>query len=362
METILSEKILNYMEELEVKYNELEEKMSNTHRITPEELKDLAKEHSKIQDLVFLHRSLKDINKSIEETENLKRSGDSEILVLVEEELKELTEKKNKLEMQIREKYLSGFETISEDKNVIIEIRAGAGGNEASIFAGDLFRMYSKYAESKNWKVEVLSSHPTDLGGFKEIIFSIKGKGSYRKMNFESGVHRVQRVPITEASGRIHTSTCTVAVLQEAEEVDIKIEPSELKIDTFRSSSAGGQKVNKTDSAVRITHIPTGKVVECQDERSQYQNKDKALRILRSILLAEKIKEQQEQRALDRRQQIKSGERSEKMRTYNYPQNRITEHRIPFTLYRLSEVMEGDLDLILEPLEEYYIRQKLGNT
>ncbi|HAS38082.1 MAG TPA: peptide chain release factor 1, partial [Ruminococcaceae bacterium] len=238
----------------------------------------------------------------------------------------------------------------NDDKNVIIEIRGGAGGEESALFANSLFRMYSMYAEAKGWKTEVLNSNPTELGGFKEISFMISGDGAYSRFKFESGVHRVQRVPETESQGRIHTSTVTVAVLPEAEEVDLQINPTDLQIDTFRSSGAGGQHINKTESAIRITHIPTGTVVECQDERSQYKNKDKAMKILRSRILEQERAKQNEAIAGERKSQVGTGDRSERIRTYNFPQGRVSDHRIGLTLYKIEAIMNGDLDELIDAL------------
>ncbi len=238
----------------------------------------------------------------------------------------------------------------NDDKNVIVEIRGGAGGEEAALFAGSLFRMYSMYAETKGWKSEILSENPTELGGFKEVSFSIEGEGAYSRFKFESGVHRVQRVPETESQGRIHTSTVTVAVLPEAEEVDIDISPADLQIDTFRSSGAGGQHINKTESAIRITHLPTGTVVECQDERSQYKNKDRAMKILRSRILEAEREKQADAIAGERKAQVGTGDRSERIRTYNYPQGRVSDHRIGLTLYKIEAILNGDLDEIIDAL------------
>ena len=238
----------------------------------------------------------------------------------------------------------------NDDKNVIIEIRGGAGGEESALFANSLFRMYSMYAEAKGWKTEILNANPTELGGFKEISFMISGDGAYSRFKFESGVHRVQRVPETESQGRIHTSTVTVAVLPEAEEVDLQINPTDLQIDTFRSSGAGGQHINKTESAIRITHIPTGPVVECQDERSQYKNKDKAMKILRSRILEQERAKQSEAIAGERKSQVGTGDRSERIRTYNFPQGRVSDHRIGLTLYKIEAIMNGDLDELIDAL------------
>ena len=250
----------------------------------------------------------------------------------------------------------------NDDKNVIVEIRGGAGGEESALFAGVLYRMYSMYAESKGFKTETLYSNPTELGGFKEVSFMIKGEGAYSRFKFESGVHRVQRVPETENQGRIHTSTTTVAVLPEAEEVDIEINPADLQIDTFRSSGAGGQHINKTESAIRITHLPTGTVVECQDERSQHKNKDKAMRILRSRILEAEREKQQSSIADERKSQVGSGDRSERIRTYNYPQKRLSDHRIGLTIYKLEQILNGDLDEVIDALITFDTAEKLKGT
>ena len=280
--------------------------------------------------------------------EVLEKETDEEMRILFEEEIQNLTEEQKKVEEQLR------FDLIpkdpNDDKNVIIEIRAGTGGDEAALFAGDLFRMYGMYAESKGWKTEILSSNPTDLGGFKEVIFAVEGEGAYSRLKYEGGVHRVQRVPSTESSGRIHTSTATVAVIPEAEEVDLVIDPKEIRVDTFCASGHGGQGVNTTYSAVRLTHLPTGIQVSCQDERSQIQNREKAMRVLRSRLKAMMEEEQSQEMTEFRRSQVGTGERSEKIRTYNFPQNRITDHRVGYTTHRLPQVLDGDLDEIIDEL------------
>ncbi len=248
----------------------------------------------------------------------------------------------------------------NDDRSVIVEIRGGAGGEEAALFAGVLFRMYTRYAERKHWKSEILDSNPTEIGGFKEVVFSIEAKGAYSKLKFESGVHRVQRVPTTESSGRIHTSTVTVAVLPEVEEVDVYINPNDITIDTYRASGAGGQHINKTDSAIRITHLPSGLVVTCQDQRSQYKNKDKAMQVLRSRLYEQAQAQQHSDVAQERKSQVGTGDRSERIRTYNYPQGRMTDHRINLTLYKLEEILDGDLDDIINTLVMTDQSSKLG--
>ena len=280
--------------------------------------------------------------------EVLEKETDEEMRILFEEEIQNLTEEQKKIEEQLRLDLIP--KDPNDDKNVIIEIRAGTGGDEAALFAGDLFRMYGMYAEGKGWKTEILSSNPTDLGGFKEVIFAVEGEGAYSRLKYEGGVHRVQRVPSTESSGRIHTSTATVAVIPEAEEVDLVIDPKEIRIDTFCASGHGGQGVNTTYSAVRLTHLPTGIQVSCQDERSQIQNREKAMRVLRSRLKAMMEQEQSQEITEFRRSQVGTGERSEKIRTYNFPQNRITDHRVGYTTHRLPQVLDGDLDEIIDEL------------
>lgn len=351
-------KIEKKLEELEKKYEEIEKLLidENTYK-NSDFLNSLLKEKSLIEESVALYRELKKIKKEIEDTEKL--INEKELKELVKEELEKLYEK----EKEITDKIILSLVQKDErdEKDVIMEIRAAAGGEEAALFASDLFRMYSYYAEKKKWKVEIIDSHPTDIGGYKEIIFSIKGKGAYGELKYESGVHRVQRVPVTEASGRIHTSTVTVAVLSEIEEVDIDINPDDLKIDVFRASGHGGQCVQKTESAVRITHIPTGFIVTCQDERSQLKNKEKALRVLRARLYDYYQREKQKEVGEERKKQIGWGERSEKIRTYNFPQNRVTDHRIGLSLYNLSEILEGNLDELINALKEEDKKRKIEN-
>ena len=340
------------LEELEKKYEELNKNLSDPNIIADQvKFQECAKMHSDISKAVLKYKEYKGIIKEIEENSKLfSEEKDTEFKKLISEEVEKLKEKKSNLEIELKE--IMFPKDPHDNKNCIAEIRAGAGGSEAALFAGDLFRMYSRFAENNAWKTEVMNSNPTGIGGFKEIIFSIIGKGVYGKLKYESGVHRVQRVPITESSGRIHTSTVTVAILPEAEEVELEISPNDLKIDRFRSTGPGGQSVNTTDSAIRITHIPTGMVVTCQDEKSQHKNKDKALKILRARLLDKAEREKHEELALKRKNQVGTGDRSERIRTYNFPQNRITDHRIGLNLHNLEEVLEGNLDSLVANLSE----------
>ncbi|MEW6008446.1 MAG: peptide chain release factor 1 [Candidatus Omnitrophota bacterium] len=309
----------------------------------------LSKELSFLSEPVKKFRKWKKtIEEKIKINKLLTEKHDRDFLELAKSEISELESLEQKLKLEL-EKFLLG-EDKDASRDVIVEIRAGTGGQEASIFAADLFRMYSKYADKCNWKTEILSSHTTEAKGFKEIIFAVRGEDVYKKLKFESGVHRVQRVPVTEASGRIHTSTATVAVLPEAKEIDIVIDPKELKIDIFRSSGPGGQSVNTADSAIRITHLPSGIVVQCQDERSQLKNKNKAMRVLRTRLLEKKQRDAEDKISNQRRKQIGAGERSEKIRTYNFSEHRVTDHRIGLTIHRLEEVLEGDLDEFFDTL------------
>ena len=324
------------------------------------EYRKQAKTLSDIEPIVTCFREYQIVTRDIAQTEELIASADAEMRELAQQELKALTTKREGLVASL--KVLLVPKDPNDEKNVVLEIRAGTGGDEAALFAGELFRMYTRYAERQGWRIDLMSSSDTGGGGLKEVIAMIEGRGAYSKLKYESGVHRVQRVPATEASGRIHTSTATVAVLPEAEEVDIKIDSKDLRIDTFCSSGPGGQSVNTTYSAVRITHIPTGVVVSQQDQKSQIKNKDKAMKVLASRLLDMEVRKQQEAIAKDRRSQVGTGERSEKIRTYNFPQNRITDHRINFTSPRLTEVLNGDLAELLDNVITHYQSEKLKDA
>ena len=310
----------------------------------------LMREYKHMQPIIEKYHEYLQAQKNFEEAKELLSDGetDAELQEMAQLEYDSSREEMDALKEKLKRLLLP--KDPNDDRNVIIEIRGGAGGEEASLFAGSLYRMYTMYAEAHGWKQELLSANPTELGGFKEVSFSIVGEGAYSRLKYESGVHRVQRVPETESQGRIHTSTVTVAVLVEADEVELEINPADLRIDVFRASGAGGQHINKTESAVRITHIPTGLVVECQDERSQYKNKDRAMKILRSRLYEMMLQEQNEKIASERKMQVGTGDRSERIRTYNFPQGRMTDHRIGLTLYRLEDIMNGNLDEILDAL------------
>lgn len=339
--------MLNKLEFIDEKYHELSRRISDPEVIGDQNLfTRLCKEHSALEQVVVKYSEYKEALQGISDSKEM--LNDKEMKEIAEEELKILEAKKLVLENEL--KMLLIPKDPNDEKNVIVEIRGGAGGEESALFAGTLFRLYTRYAERNRWKVEMLSSNPTDIGGFKEVSFMIKGQGAYSRLKFESGVHRVQRVPETEASGRIHTSTSTVAVLAEAEDIEVDINPNDLKIDVYRSSGNGGQSVNTTDSAVRITHLPTGLVVTCQDEKSQLKNKEKAMKVLKARLLDIEQEKARSERAEERKSQVGTGDRSERIRTYNFPQGRVTDHRIGMTIYKLEAFLDGDIDEMLDGL------------
>ncbi len=350
--------MLDKLVTIEEKYEELTGLLSDPKVISVQsEFQKYSKEHSDLQPVVEKIREYKKLLSDLENTEELLSSGDPEIKELAQAEIEEL--KKGRLLLENELKVMLLPVDPRDAKNVILEIRAGTGGEEAALFAASLFRMYSKYSESKRWKIELITMNTTGLGGIKEVVALIQGKGAYSRLKYESGAHRVQRVPATEASGRIHTSAATVAVLPEAEDVDIKVEEKDLRVDTFCASGPGGQGVNTTYSAVRIVHVPTGLIVQCQDERSQIKNKDKAMKVLRSRLYEIEMERQEKERAQQRKSQVGTGDRSERIRTYNYPQNRVTDHRIGLTLHKLEQVLEGNIDEIVDNLTTYYNAERL---
>ncbi|MFO8057042.1 MAG: peptide chain release factor 1 [bacterium] len=334
---------------IQERFQELERQLADPEVVrSPDRLREAAQEHSELKEIIEAHERLKSLEQQIQDNEELGRTGDAEIARLAREELSELYGEREELRGEIRSLLVP--RDPMEKKNVILEIRAGTGGEEATLFARELFEMYLRYAEKQGWKMESLSVSHSEQGGIKEVIALIKGGEVYRYLQYESGVHRVQRVPVTESQGRIHTSAVTVAVLPEAEDVDVEVNEDELKVDVFRSQGAGGQHVNTTDSAVRITHLPTSTVVVCQDERSQHKNRAKAMKILKSRLLEVERERQHRERAELRKSMVRSGDRSEKIRTYNFPQGRITDHRIKLSLYKLERVMQGELDEIIDSL------------
>lgn len=351
------------LEVFKTRYDEITELLYDPNVISDQEkYTALMREQKNLTPIVEKYEEYKKAKQNLDEARQLlDGSGlDRDFKEMVEAEIENSREIIEKTSEEL--KILLLPKDPNDDRNVIVEIRGGAGGEEAALFSGVLFRMYSMYAESKRWKTEILNANETELGGYKEISFMISGEGAYSRLKYESGVHRVQRVPETETQGRIHTSTVTVAVLPEAEDVEIEINPADLQIDTFRASGAGGQHINKTESAIRITHIPTGVVVECQDERSQYKNKDKAMKVLKSRLLEAKMQEQNDEMAQKRKSQVGTGDRSERIRTYNYPQGRMTDHRIGLTLYRLEDILNGDIDEIIDALITADRAAKLEST
>ncbi|MFB0506508.1 MAG: peptide chain release factor 1 [Thermodesulfobacteriota bacterium] len=346
------------LEEVEQRFAELD-RMLGDPEITKDQktLHKIAKEHADLRKVVDLYRKLKRLEAEIEENRHLLSEEDEEIRKLAKEEINYLAQERERVERELKNSLIPKDPT--DEKNILLEIRAGTGGNEAGLFAADMFRMYGKFAEINGWRVDILSRNFTGVGGFKEIIALIEGHGVYSKLKFESGVHRVQRIPETESQGRIHTSAVTVAVLPEAEEIEVEIDPDDLRVDVFRSSGPGGQSVNTTDSAVRITHIPTGVVVTCQDEKSQHKNKAKAMKVLRAKLLDKLEREQRKEISEKRRSLVGSGDRSERIRTYNFPQGRVTDHRIGLTLYKLEEIMEGHLQELIGSLNAHYQAEAL---
>lgn len=345
---------------METRFEEIERALGDPEvAARPDELRALGKEHSELKATVHSWRAYKQAESDLAEAKSMLGDSSGEERDYIESEIAQEQQTLDRLALQLRDALVP--KDPNDEKDVIVEIRAAAGGDEAGLFAADLYRMYSRYAERHRWKTEVLSENESGVGGFKEAIFAVKGKGAYSRLKHEGGVHRVQRVPVTESSGRIHTSTTGVLVLPEAEEVDVEIDPNDLRIDVYRSSGPGGQSVNTTDSAVRIKHLPTGIEVACQDEKSQLQNREKAMRILRARLLQIKQEEQDKALAEERRSQVRSGDRSEKIRTYNFPDNRVTDHRIGYTTHRLQEVLDGDLDDLIDALQAAQREEQLGD-
>jgi peptide chain release factor 1 len=346
------------LEAIEIRYSELTRLLSNPEVLRRQaEYQRLTREFSELEKTVTSYRDYKKISRELDENKELLREPDEEIRRLARDEIAQLRERMTHIEQVLKISLLP--RDPNDDKNIFLEIRAGTGGEEASLFVAELFRMYSRYSELRNWKVEIVSQHETGIGGLKEIIALIEGQGAYSQLKYESGVHRVQRVPVTESQGRVHTSAVTVAVLPEADEVEVDLDPGDLRIDFYRSSGPGGQSVNTTDSAVRITHVPTGLIVTCQDEKSQHKNKAKALKVLRSKLLDLERLEQQMEISEKRRLMVGTGDRSERVRTYNFPQNRWTDHRIGMTLYKLEEILEGNIQQIIDALTAHFQAEAL---
>ncbi len=350
--------ILDKLAELETRYDELGKLLSDPDVISDQnKYREYSKEHSHLSEIMEAYVELRSVTEEIADSREMLEANDADMKELAKEELPLLQEREEALTEKLKIMLLP--KDPNDDKNVIVEIRAGAGGDESTLFASELYRMYSRYAETQGWKTETLSTNASGISGVKEVIAMIQGHGAYSKLKHESGVHRVQRVPETETQGRRHTSTVTVAVMPEAEEVEVEVSPDELRIDTYRSGGAGGQNVNKVETAIRITHIPTGTVVTCQDEKSQHKNKQRAMKILLSRLLDHKVQEQNKEISSKRKAQVGTGDRSEKIRTYNFPQNRVTDHRIGLTLHKLGEIMEGDLTELTESLNTYFQTEQL---
>ena len=355
---MLKKELIDKLDKLARKYKRVEEELSKPEVVQDiKRYKELSREHKELSEIYETYQEYRKLLRELKEAKELLRSSEPELKELAQEEVEKIQEKIPALEEKL--KHLLVPKDPNDSKNVILEIRAGTGGEEAALFVADLLRMYQKYAEDKGWKFSILSANKTGLGGYKEVIALIEGEGAYSRLKYESGVHRVQRIPVTESGGRIHTSTATVAVLPEADETDVEINPQDLKIETFRASGAGGQYVNTTETAVRITHLPTGIVVSCQDERSQFQNKQKALKILYAKLKDYYERKKREEIAKERKEQVGTGERSEKIRTYNFPQNRVTDHRINLTLYKLQDVLEGKLDELIDALRAKELEERL---
>lgn len=353
--------IISKLETLSERYEEISILLSQQEVMADQnKFRDLSKEYAELRPIVDCFNQYQQALETIETAIEMLNDSDPEMKSMAEEELKEGKEQQENLALELQKMLLP--KDPNDENNIYLEIRAGTGGDEAAIFSGDLFKMYSRYAESQKWKVEIMSENHGDHGGYKEIVARLVGQGAFSKLKFESGAHRVQRVPETESQGRVHTSACTVAIIPEVDAVEaIDINPKDLRIDTFRASGAGGQHVNKTDSAIRLTHLPTGVVVECQEERSQHKNKAKAMSMLSSRLLAAEQEKQHSEQAADRKLQVGSGDRSERIRTYNYPQGRITDHRINLTLYKLEEIMNGDLGAVIDPLLSEYQAELLAS-